>query len=84
LGYPEIVVRDWQGIVAPAGTPPSVLKRLADALGETLGRPETRERLAALALEPVADSDPAAFAAFFAAEIARWSTLARKINLQAQ
>lgn len=84
LGYPEIVVRDWQGIVAPAATPPSVLKRLADALGETLARPETRERLAALALEPVADSDPAAFAAFLASEVARWSALARKINLQAQ
>jgi len=84
LGYPGIAVRDWQGIVAPAGTPPAVLKKISDTLTVALARPEVQERLRALAMEPVASSDPEQFRAFFASELHRWAAVAAAAGLQAQ
>jgi tripartite-type tricarboxylate transporter receptor subunit TctC len=84
LGYPGITVRDWQGIVAPAGTPPALLKRISDATGAALARPEVQERLRAMATEPVHDSDPDQFRAFFASELLRWAGVAASAGLQAQ
>jgi tripartite-type tricarboxylate transporter receptor subunit TctC len=84
LGFPGITARDWQGIVAPAGTPPLVLKRLSDAIGIALESPQMRERLAALGMEPVRDSSPAQFATFLASEVRRWAAVSKRSGLQAQ
>lgn len=84
LGLREIVVRDWQGIAAPARTPEAVIQKIATVLGEVLARPETRERLRALAMEPVAESGPASFKAFMGAELRRWAAVAKASGLQAQ
>lgn len=83
-GFPEIVVRDWQGIVAPAGTPRAVLQRLSDAIGEAALRPEVRDKLRALAIEPAESSGPEPFAEFFASEVRRWGALARSAGIKAQ
>jgi tripartite-type tricarboxylate transporter receptor subunit TctC len=84
LGFPGVTVRDWQGIVAPAGTAPAVLKQLSDAISEALARPEIQERLRGLGLEPVEHSDPEQFSVFFRSEVQRWAAVARAAGLQAQ
>jgi tripartite-type tricarboxylate transporter receptor subunit TctC len=84
LGFPGIIVRDWQGIVAPAGTPAIVLKRLSDAIRIALESPEMQERLAALGMEPVLDSSPGQFAAFMDSEVKRWAAVSKRSGLQAQ
>jgi tripartite-type tricarboxylate transporter receptor subunit TctC len=84
LGFPDISVRDWQGIVAPVGTPQPVLDRLSTALRDALGRPEVKQRLRNLGLEPVEDSGPAQFNAFVASELKRWAAVARTAGLQAE
>jgi len=48
-GFPAEV---WFGLLAPAGTPPSVVDMLNAAVNEGLGSPEVREGLGKLGLEP--------------------------------
>lgn len=54
----------WQSIVAPAGTPPEIVARLAAAIGKVMAMPDTRERLLAAGVEPAPANTPAEFAAF--------------------
>jgi tripartite-type tricarboxylate transporter receptor subunit TctC len=84
LGFPGIIVRDWQGIVAPAGTPQAVLDRLSNAMRDALAHPELQERLRTLGMEPVETSDPHQFSVFLGSEVRRWAAVARASGLQAQ
>ena len=41
----DVTVTQWYGLVAPAGTPPAVLKRLSDQLGNALASGEVRDAI---------------------------------------
>jgi tripartite-type tricarboxylate transporter receptor subunit TctC len=47
-GVPGYEVYEWNAIFAPAGTPPAIVSRLADAIAKAAQSPEFRERVAAL------------------------------------
>jgi tripartite-type tricarboxylate transporter receptor subunit TctC len=70
-GMPGFVVTGWYGILAPAGTPPTIIAKLNKEVVRILRTPELRERLASDGSEPVG-STPAEFAAHIKFEIARW------------
>ena len=55
----------------PAGTPPEIVQRLNEAVNRALQAPDVRERLEALAFEPVGGTRPQ-FAEYVKAEIAKW------------
>jgi len=71
----------WTGLVAPAGTPTEVADRIRAALKEVLAEPDTVKRLQALGMEP-GHVDSAAFGRQIAADIARWTALAKNANLK--
>jgi len=50
--YPAIDVQAWQSIVAPKGTPDSVVQRLNAELNKQLGEAETRAALQLVGVEP--------------------------------
>ncbi len=62
-GIPGFAIDAWYGIVAPAGTPPEVIAKLASALREALQSPEVRQRFDESGYEPMLDT-PAEFGAF--------------------
>jgi tripartite-type tricarboxylate transporter receptor subunit TctC len=66
----------WWGLVAPAGTPKEVLSKLSAAFVAALNAPETKTRFAALMAEPVS-STPDEFAAFMAAELAKYEKVVK-------
>jgi len=76
-GYQGFDAIQWYGVVAPAGLPPAVLKTLNDSLNGVLTGGDLRDKLAAEAVEPM-PMNPPAFAAYIAADIARWTKLARE------
>jgi tripartite-type tricarboxylate transporter receptor subunit TctC len=80
-GYPDVVIRDWSGVVAKAGTPPSVVDRLNAELSAALRLPESRERLAKLGIEPELLS-AGDFAALIGSESARWGKLVQTAGLK--
>jgi tripartite-type tricarboxylate transporter receptor subunit TctC len=79
-GFPSFEVSSWQGLLAPAGTPPAIVSKLQLEIARILALPEVRERFAAVAAEAVA-STPAQFRAHIESEIARWSAVARRADL---
>jgi tripartite-type tricarboxylate transporter receptor subunit TctC len=74
LGF-ELVA--WQGVVAPAGLPQAIVDRLAGLIGKLVADPATRDKLTALALEPLAASTPDRFAAFIKSEVDRWAQIVK-------
>jgi tripartite-type tricarboxylate transporter receptor subunit TctC len=82
LGFADFDVRDWQGFVAPAGTPRQVIERIAVAVTKVLEEPEVKERLARMGLEPVVDSGPEAFDAFMRAELVRLAGIVRDARIR--
>ena len=76
-GLPGFEVGSWQGVFAPAGTPPAIVKRLNTEIVKILALPEVREKLGALGAEIVADS-PDDFAAIVKAEVVKWSDVVKK------
>lgn len=71
-GYPGMEVLSWYGILAPAGTPPEVVRRLNAEINRVLQAPDVRERLTALGTEPTGGS-PEQFAQVIRADTARWA-----------
>jgi len=73
----------FQGVLAPAGTPPAAIARLSEALLRALADPLVRERFATAGLE-AAPSTPAEFSAFIRAEIQKWGRVAKEANIKAE
>src|SRR6201995_3074184 len=77
-GLPGYELVAWQGIVAPAGTPRPIIDALAAQIAKLLSDPETKGKLATLALEPLPGSTPDSFAAFIKTEVDRWADIVKK------
>src|SRR5262245_47561016 len=82
-GLPGVDATGFQGVLAPAGTPPAAVARLSDALQTALAQPEVRERFATQGLD-AAFSTPEQFAAFIRAEIQKWARLAKEAYIKAE
>jgi tripartite-type tricarboxylate transporter receptor subunit TctC len=63
----------WQGIVAPAGTPPEIVARLFVELHKIQTTPEFKDQLVRFGMEPFAPQAPEQFAATIAAERVQWA-----------
>lgn len=81
-GLKDFEVTTWYGILAPAGTPQSVVKRLNAELVKVMHAPEMKEKLTATGTEPLT-STPEEFAAYIKREIAKWGDVIRKAGVKA-
>ena len=77
LGFQGMEDYTWIAMFVPAGTPPEIVQRLNDAVNRALQAPDVRERLEALAFEPVGGTQ-AQFAEYVKAEIAKWAKVVRE------
>jgi tripartite-type tricarboxylate transporter receptor subunit TctC len=80
-GYPEVHVKLWSGIFAPAKTPPAVIKTLEAELQRIMQMPDVQERFKAMATGTVGSS-AAEFAKVIEAETRMWADVAREANLK--
>jgi len=70
-------IGSWQGVFAPAGTPPDVVKRLNSEIVKIINTPEVQAKLLDLGAEPVANSSED-FSAFVKAEVVKWGDVVKK------
>ena len=70
-GLPGFDTSIWYGFLAPKGTPPQILKLLADALVEAGESPDIKAQLARNGAEPLSITLDK-FGAFVAEDIAKW------------
>lgn len=75
-GYPGFEALSWQGVFAPAGTPPAVVERLSAEIGEALKLPGIQAYFAPRGFT-VGGSTPQAFKAFVESETAKWAQIVK-------
>lgn len=82
-GIPGFTVKQWHGLLAPAGAPLPILKRLHREIVKTLQQPEVASRLTADATE-IVGSSPQEFAAFLKAEREQWAKVIQQAGIRAE
>jgi len=81
-GYPELDGLLFSSMIAPAGTPAAIVRRMSSELGKALRAPEVQKRLADLGAVPV-PSTPEEFEAVLRSAGERWGKLIRDKNIHA-
>ncbi|HTV38509.1 MAG TPA: tripartite tricarboxylate transporter substrate binding protein [Xanthobacteraceae bacterium] len=76
LGYPGMPPDSWQAIVAPAGTPASIVEKINAVVNQGLATPELKEKIIRLGGQPQPES-VADFAAYIVSQYKRWGDVIR-------
>lgn len=79
-GFPGVVGDNWDGVLAPAGTPAPVIAKFNAALVAALNDPGLRARLHQSGITP-APSSAAEFGAYLREEISRWASVVKEKGL---
>ena len=80
-GVPGVVAVGWNGIFAPAGTPPAIVQRVHADANAVLAEPAVQARLAELGAEATPASQEA-FRSFVAEELAKWRAVAQAAQVK--
>jgi tripartite-type tricarboxylate transporter receptor subunit TctC len=80
-GYPDYLVINWYGVLAPAQTPRPVIDKLNAHLRRLLERSDIRERLTGFGLE-VLPSTPADFERFRKSDFANWARIVQRTHVR--
>ena len=80
-GLPGFESGTWQGLLAPAGTPPAIINRLNAELIKIIRSPEIRAKLSGLGAEVVTMA-PAQQDEFFNRERSRWAKVVAEAGIK--
>lgn len=81
-GLPGFDVEPWFGIVAPAGTPATVIGRLNAEITKIMQQSDVKEMLASVGATPSV-STPQEFAKFIDSEVTRWGEVVKASGAKA-
>ncbi|MBS0550073.1 MAG: tripartite tricarboxylate transporter substrate binding protein [Proteobacteria bacterium] len=80
IGLPNLISGTWFALAAPPGTPATIVDKVSAAAMAALKLEDVRTKFLAHSAEPIGRS-PAATAAFFKEEEARWSGVIKSANV---
>jgi len=80
-GVPGFETGSWQGVIAPAGTPPEIVAKLNAEIIKIVSTPEMRDRLAQQGAD-VRTNTPAEFGTFIGNEKARWAKVVKDAKVK--
>ena len=83
-GVTGFEIREWEGVVGPAGLPPAMVQRWNAALSHIMAQPEVRTRLTELGMTAANPNTPAEFAGLIQSELSYWGKLVRTAGIKAQ
>ena len=81
LGFPEIEVLNWQGLVGPKGMPLDLIKMLNSVGNKALQDPELKDRILVQGNE-VGGGTPEQFAALIKSESVKWGKVVRDAKIE--
>ena len=81
LGFPEIEVLNWQGLVGPKGMPLDLVKMLNSVGNKALQDPELKDRVLVQGNE-VGGGTPEQFAALIKTESVKWGKVVRDAKIE--
>ena len=80
-GIAGVELTSWYGLLAPAGTPPELIRRIAADAAAVLASAEVKKGFETQGMG-MAESSPAAFAEFIRTETAKFARIARAAKIQ--
>ena len=80
-GVPGFEVQNWQGLVAPAGTPAALIKLLNETVNKALADPAIKEQMLGQGNE-LGGGTPEQFATLIKSEADRWGKLVKSANIK--
>ena len=80
-GVKGCVISEWNGILAPAGTPQPLIDRLSAELARIMRDPAMKAKFADLGVDAIG-ATPAEFAAFMADERKKWAEVVKAADIK--
>ena len=80
-GFADFDVRTWFGLMAPAGTPPEILRTLEAAMVKITALPDIKEKFAAQGMDALS-STSGEFSAFVKDQIQKYAHMVKTANVQ--
>ena len=80
-GIPDLEITIWTGFEAPVGTPAGIVRKLQEEVARVVKLPDIRERLAAMGIDPLGNTSEE-FGRIIAADIAKWTAVAKAANIK--
>jgi tripartite-type tricarboxylate transporter receptor subunit TctC len=80
VGMPDLLIENWYGMIAPAGTPEKIVAALNRIANEAMADPQVSQKLADQGLT-VAGDTPAHFRDYISAETGKWSKVIKDAGL---
>lgn len=80
-GVPGYEANNWNGVIAPRGTPRATVDKLQRDIAVIVAMPDIREKLLAAAFEPIADT-PAQFSRYLDTERVKWGKVVRDAGVK--
>jgi tripartite-type tricarboxylate transporter receptor subunit TctC len=81
-GVTGFAVDNWYGVLAPRGTPKSIVAKLHAEINRTLDISEVKERLAGLGIFPFTASTAEAFGEYIKTEIAKYAQVVKSAGVR--
>jgi tripartite-type tricarboxylate transporter receptor subunit TctC len=82
-GLPGYEANNWWGIVAPAGTPPAIIKRLHGEISGILTRPDVQKWFTSEGAESV-NRTPEEFARIIVSEMDKWGKVVKQAGIRGE
>ncbi len=82
-GLPGLDVREWMGVVAPAGTPKPIVDKLSTEIGKILDTPEVKDAVAKFGMAPIV-STPEQMAALLQADLTKFAMIVKTANIKSE
>ncbi|NBS58013.1 MAG: tripartite tricarboxylate transporter substrate binding protein [Betaproteobacteria bacterium] len=80
-GFADFDVRTWFGLMAPAGTPPEILRTLEAAMVKITALPDIKEKFAAQGMDALS-STSGEFSAFVKDQVQKYAHMVKTANVQ--
>jgi len=82
LGFPDLTVTGSIGLLAPAGTPTTIIDQIAQATRTAVPEPAYQQMLTDAGMESTLDSNPEKFRQTLAADVTLWTPVVKALGLK--
>jgi tripartite-type tricarboxylate transporter receptor subunit TctC len=81
VGFPDLIIQDWFGILVKTGTPTDTIVSLNGAMNKALAKPSIRAAIEKMAAEP-AGGTPGEFGQFLKSQVAHWGKVVKDAGIK--
>lgn len=82
LGYKDVVITGWTGLLAPAGTPPAIVNKIYSGMAKVLAMPDVKEAMLKLGTTAKVSGSPEDFARHIKAESEKYYPVIKAAGLE--